>query len=142
MYQREPLYRIAYLGCHNICFNFICWDWTCDWMSQLVMFNHMLLCLLTQLFPPYWLNQIRSGLTTQSQLVFSGDFSELSIIPNSLFLLINEILMFFPSPPLGIWWNTLPTILQIIWLVSPRPHVKYMKTIYSDISGGFIYSNP
>ena len=45
-------------------------------------------------------------------------------------------------PPLGRWWNTLRTIFLIIWLVRPRPHAKYLRTIYPNIPGSFNYSGP
>ena len=47
-----------------------------------------------------------------TQLVLSGDLNTWSLIPHSLFLLIIYTLMFFPSTPLGRWWNTLPIIFQ------------------------------
>ena len=47
--------------------------------------------------------------------------------------------MIFSSPPLGRWWRTLPTIFSILWLVRPRPHAKYLRTIYPYIDSGFNY---
>ena len=101
-----------------------CLDWTCDWMSQLVVFNPNPLCLDSTSFP-YWPELIRSSLTTQYNQFMSVDLIELSIIPYSLFLLIIYTPMLFPSFPLGIWWKTLPTILRRILLVRPIPHTKY-----------------
>ena len=48
--------------------------------------------------------------------------------------------MFFPSPSLGIWWNTLTTRFLRIWLVRPRLHAKYMRRLNPYIPGGFNYS--
>ena len=45
--------------------------------------------------------------------------------------------MFFPSPPLGRRWKTLPPIFRRIWLVRPRPHTKYLRTIYPNIASSF-----
>ena len=44
MSQIEPLYTTEYLACHDI-FS----DWTCDWVSQLLMVNNMLDYVSTQL---------------------------------------------------------------------------------------------
>ena len=48
--------------------------------------------------------------------------------------------MCFPSPPFGRWWKTLPTIFLWIWLIRPRTHAEYFRTIYPNITGGFNYS--
>ena len=50
--------------------------------------------------------------------------------------------MLFPSPPLGRWRKTFPTILLRIWLVRTRPHTKYTRTLYPYIPGVFNDSNP
>ena len=126
------------LGFPAICCIAICCDWNCDWVSWLVMFNHMLLCIYSIIFP-YWPYLIISSLTTWSNCFPSGYLSELSLITDSLFLLIIKTLIFFPSPPLGIWWKTLPTIFRIIWLVRPRPHIKYSMKIHPNITGSFNY---
>ena len=50
--------------------------------------------------------------------------------------------MLFPTPPLGRWLKTLPTILLKIWLVGPRPNAKNTKILYPYILGGFNCSDP
>ena len=86
MSQREPLDMMEYIGWNTIFCNAICCDWTCDWVSQLVMVNHMLLCIDSISFP-YWLYPISSILTTEYNYYFSGDLIELSLIIFSLLII-------------------------------------------------------
>ena len=58
--QREALDTMEYFVCLAFCY-----DWTCDWVSLLVILNLKLLCLDSISFP-YWLELIRSSLTTWS----------------------------------------------------------------------------
>ena len=46
--------------------------WTCDWISRLVMFNHMLLCIDSIIFL-YWIDLIRSSITNRSNYFLSGE---------------------------------------------------------------------
>ena len=64
------------------------------------------------------------------QLFLSIYLSKFIIIPHSLLLLIIYSPVFFPSPLLGIWWKTLPTIFRWILFFSPRPRMKYSRTLY------------
>ena len=50
--------------------------------------------------------------------------------------------MFFPSPPLDIWWKKISTIFSQIWLVFPRPHANYTKRLYPFIPVDINYSGP
>ena len=118
-----------------------CLDWTCDWVSELVMFNPNPLCIDSISFPSCP-KLIRSILTNQSNQFMSGNLSEFSLTTYSVFLLIVYTPMLFPSPPLGRWWKTLPTIFRRIWLVRPRPHTKYYRAIYPNIPSSFNYSSP
>ena len=70
-----------YLACHDIRS-----DWICDWVSQLVTFNHVILCLDSISFLA-WFGLIISSSTTWSNWFQSGDFNKLTLIPYSLFLL-------------------------------------------------------
>ena len=128
-------------GFHTIYSNVICFYWTCDLMLRLVMFNQILLCTDSIIFL-YWIGLIRSSLTTWSNYFSFVYLSEFSLIPYSLFLLIIQNPIFFPSPPLKIWRKTLPTIFPRIWFIRPRPHSKYLRTIYHNIPGIFNYSGP
>ena len=77
--QREPLDMIEYLACHAI----FC-DWTCGWVSQLVMFNHMLNHVTTQLVSFPWLGiSISSHMNQYNQFQFWYG----SIESDSLFLI-------------------------------------------------------
>ena len=105
------------------------------------MFYYKLLCL-NSISLPYWLELIRSSLTTQSNYFSSVYLSELILILYYLLLLIIQTTMFVPSPPLGRWWKTLTTILPVILLVRPRPHAKYFSTLYNNITGGFNFFQP
>ena len=118
----------------------ICYDWSCDWVSRLVIFNHMLLCLDSNIFP-YLLDLISSSLTIWSNFFPYSGLSELLLIPYSLLLLIIQTPMFFPSPSLIRWWKTLTNIWLKLWLVRPRPHAKFTRTLYPYIPGGFNYSD-
>ena len=57
------------------------------------------------------------------------------------FRLINFTRLFFFFHFFWRWLKTLPITFQVILLVRPRSHMKYMSTIYCYISNGFIYSN-
>ena len=83
---KKILNTMEYYRCHNICCNAIYCDWTCDWMSQLFMFIHMLLCL-DSISLPYWLGIIRSSLTTRYNWFLPIYLRELSLIPYFLFLI-------------------------------------------------------
>ena len=74
----------------------------CHYLSRSVC--HVQYVNLLCLYPigfPYWFDLIGSIIMTQ--LVLSGDFNKLVVIPHSLFLLIIYNLIFFPPPPLGRW---------------------------------------
>ena len=60
----------------------------------------------------------------------------------SLFDLIILTWLFFSSPPCERWWKTIPITFQRILLVSPRPDMKYMRTVYPNIFGSGHYVNP
>ena len=49
--------------------------------------------------------------------------------------------MFFPSPIYGRWWKNPLITFQRIWLVRPRPHANYTRTVYSYITGSGCYAN-
>ena len=88
--QIEPLDKIEYIARHAIC----C-DWTCDLVSRLVTFNHMLNYVSTQLVSFPWLNL--SGSSPMNQLKsFQSWYG--SIESYSLFLWMIMTPMFFPSP--------------------------------------------
>ena len=57
------------------------------------------------------------------------------------FDLIHLNKLFFLLSPCGSCWKALPTTFQIICLVRPRPHRKYMRMVYPYIPGSFSYSN-
>ena len=127
--QREPLDMIEYLTHHAIC----C-DWTCDWVSKLFMFNHILDYVSAQLV--YLLdNLISSSIMTRSNSFPSDDLNKLIPIPYYFKLLW----LWCSSLHLTrwIWWKTLPRTYRRILLVRPRPHLKYTRTLYSYIPGGF-----
>ena len=129
--KEKPYTRWIILMCLAFCSG-----WTCDSVSQLAMFNHKLLCIDSISFP-YWIELIGSSLPTRSNYFPHGYLSGLILIPYSLFLLIIYNPMILTSPPLGRWWKKLPTIFSIMWLVRPRPHVKYSRTLYPNITVSF-----
>ena len=89
--KEKTLETMEYLWCNTIFLNIICCDWTCDCVSLLVKVNHMFLCLDSNIFP-YWLNLIRSSLTTWSNYFPSEDLSELNLITYSLLIIIFDSL--------------------------------------------------
>ena len=71
---------IEYLACHAICY-----DWICDWVSQLVTFNHMLNYVSTQLVYFPWIDLSNSIPMTRYNSFQScsrwNDSNSLLIIP-------------------------------------------------------------
>ena len=118
---------MEYLGCHAICYNAICCDaiccdWTCDSVSQLFMFNRMLLCLDSISFT-YWLNLIRSSLTTRSNYFLSIDLSEFSLITYYLLLIYFNYLDSDVLPFTSTWKMAKDTPNQI-----PKNMIGYYQT--------------
>ena len=77
---------MEYMGFHTICCNVICCDWAGHWMSWLVMFIHMLLCMHSFSFF-HWLDLIRCSLITRYNMVLSRKLKVLSLITYSLFFI-------------------------------------------------------
>ena len=103
---------------------------------QSVILNASIIYVLNKLVSLIGLlNCIESYNSTQ--LVLFGDLNKLSLIIHSLFLIIIYTPMFFPSPPLWRLLKTLPIIFQLILLVQPIPHVKYLRTVMSQYSWWF-----
>ena len=137
MPQREPLDMIDYLAHDSICYY-----WTCNWVSQLITFNHMidyvstqLVSLLdsTQIVPVLWLDLISFSLTPWLNWV-------LFLIPYYFQLFI--LWCYSLNLPRGRWWTTVPIIFRIMLLVKTIPHTKYTRMLYPYIPGGFNYSDP
>ena len=102
------------------------------WLSVTICHVEIFMLNLPCSIPIFYVSNILFSLVDSTQLVqsydshklfFSGNFSELSIIPYSLLLLITKTMLLFPSPPIERWWKMPPTIFRRIWLVMPRPHV-------------------
>ena len=58
------------------------------------------------------------------------------------YLMNTKTELFFPSPSPGRWWNTLSIAFRIIWLVKPRRHLEYTRTLYLYIPVSGPYVNP
>ena len=108
--------------CHDFSHTICC--------TKFAMFNSNSLCLDSISFP-CWLDLIIPVLQI-GLIISSGDFSELSLITYYLFIIPYSFSLFFiwtpifsPSPPLEIWWKTLRTKFQRIWLVRTKPHASH-----------------
>ena len=91
-----------------------CLDWTCDWVSQLVVFNTNPLYIDSVIFP-CWPELISSSLATQSNQFMSRNLIELSIIPYYLLLLI----IYFPKSSQRSWF-------LILYFFNPSTFISYI----------------
>ena len=107
-------------------------DWTCDWMSRLIMLNHILNYVSTQLVSSLiWHNWFQTFDSIESDSVFWLDLIKSgSIYFNSLWCYSSYL-------SCVIWQKTVPSIFRIIGLVRSRPHVKYTRMVISLYSRQF-----
>ena len=90
---------------------------------------------------PYLLDLIRLSLMTWPNFVLFWELCELIIIPYSLFLLIFRLWCSFLQFHIEDGERDFKPCLQRIVLVGIRPHAKYSRTMYPNISWIFNHSH-
>ena len=91
----------------------------------------------SNILPP-WIDLVSSSSMNQSNWFQSGNLTKSSLIPYS-----SKIFRLWCSSlhlPHRRCWKALPIIFWKIWLVRPRYHAKYARTLYPYMPGGFNYS--
>ena len=100
------------------------------------MIEYYAICFLNQLNQSHYLIWIISS------LFFYSVYFLVYYLIGVNFLDLTWLRLLLPSPPCGRWWKTPPIKFGIIWLVRPRPHVKYKRELYPYINGSGHYFNP